>query len=119
MAAGLALLMAIACVVFVKLDGPGLAGAGVGAGLGLLNLAVGSWITMRALKRGMKSAMATLVGGFFGRLVLVVGLLFAFQRTEAVDGVAFALVFMLFFFVYLGLEVVLVERALRGNGSPA
>ena len=97
MAAGLALLMAIACAVFVDLDGPGLAGVGIGAGLGLLNLAV----------------------GFFGRLVLVVGLLFAFHRTDAVDGVAFALVFMLFFFVYLGLEVVLVERALRGNGSPA
>jgi len=90
MAAGLALLMAIACVLFVDLDGAGLAGAGIGAGLGLLNLGVGSWITMRALRRGMKSAMATLVGGFFGRLVLVVGLLFAFNRTEAVDGIAFA-----------------------------
>lgn len=120
MTAGIVVLLGVACLYFVKFDDAGLAGAAVGAGLGLLNLVVGYFLTARALKRSMKSAMGMLVGGFFGRLILVVGLLLVFHKTDAVDGVAFALVFMLFFFVYLALEIVLVERALGGrNGSPA
>jgi hypothetical protein len=111
--------MAVACALFVDLDGPGLAGVAVGAGLGLLNLGVGAWITTRALERGMKSALGTLLGGFLVRLVLVAVLVVVFHRTEAVDEVAFALTFLMFFFGYLALEVVLVERALGKNGRTA
>jgi hypothetical protein len=119
MVAGMVLLLAAAFVHFVRLDRPGLVGAGIGAGLGLLNLGAGYLVTSRALRRGMNSAMLTLLGGFFARLVLlVVGTLW-FQSVAWADAVAFALAFMVFFFVYVGLEIALVERALRGKGKPA
>jgi hypothetical protein len=113
MVGGLIVLLVAASAVFIKADREGLRGTAVGAGLGLLNLAVGYLVTRRALRRGMKSAMTTLLTGFLARLLAVVGLMVVFQRTKAADPVAFALVFLAFFFVYLGIEVVLVERSLR------
>lgn len=114
MVGGLILLLAVASAVFIKADREGLRGTAVGAGLGLLNLAVGYLVTRRALRRGMKSAMTVLLSGFFVRLLVVVGLMVVFQRTKAADPTAFALTFLVFFFVYLGIEVVLVERSLDG-----
>jgi hypothetical protein len=111
MVGGFIVLLVVASVAFIKLDAGGVRGTAIGAGLGLLNLVVGWLITRRALRKGMKSAMATLAGGFFARLLVVVGLMIAFQRTHAADPVAFALTFLVFFFVYLGLEVLLVERS--------
>jgi len=119
MVAGFILLLAVASLYLIKLDAAGRLGLAIGAGLGVLNLAVGGWITLRALRRGMKSAMATLLGGFFARMLVVVGLLILFQRTGGVDPVAFALSFMIFFFAYLGMEVLLVERGTNGGGRPA
>ena len=46
----------------------------IGAGLGILNLVLGYFLTRRALRQGMKSAMRTLLSGFFLRLVAVAGL---------------------------------------------
>lgn len=112
MVGGLILLLAVASAVLIKMNREGLRGTAVGAGLGLLNLAVGYLVTRRALRRGMKSAMTVLLSGFFVRLLAVVGLMIVFQRTKAADPVAFALTFLVFFFVYLGIEVVLVERSL-------
>jgi hypothetical protein len=114
MTGGFVLLLVVVSVAFIKLDAGGVRGTAVGAGLGLLNLLVGWLITRRALRKGMKSAMATLAGGFFARLLVVVGVMIAFQRTGAADPVAFALTFLVFFFVYLGLEVLLVERSAAG-----
>ena len=117
--AGMVLLAAVACLLMVEFDSDGWAGAGVGAALGLLNLAVGYWVIQRALKRGMKSAMTTLLGGFLARLVVLAGLAVLLHSTGAADAAAFALVFMAFFFVYVAVEVVLVERSLRGTGRAA
>lgn len=114
MVGGFVVLLVVASVAFIKLDREGVRGTMVGAGLGILNLAVGYFVTRRALRHGMKSAMATLAGGFFARLLVVVGLMVLFQRTKAADPVAFALTFLVFFFVYLGVEVFLVERSLDG-----
>jgi len=115
MVGGFTLLLVVASIAFIKWDRGGLRGTAVGAGLGLLNLAIGYMVTRRALRRGMKSAMAVLAGGFFVRLAVIVGLMVLFQRTGAVDPVAFALTFLVFFFVYLGFEVLLVERSLNGT----
>ena len=104
-------LLVVAALAFIEPDGDGARGAAVGAGLGLLNLAVGYLVTKRSLRHGMKSAMATLVGGFLARLFVVAGLMLLFRRTDAIDPAAFALTFMVFFFAYLGLEMVLVERS--------
>jgi len=104
-------LLVVAALAFVEPDGDGARGAAVGAGLGLLNLAVGYLVTKRSLRHGMKSAMATLVGGFLARLFVVAGLMLLFRRTDAIDPAAFALTFMVFFFAYLGLEMILVERS--------
>jgi hypothetical protein len=38
-----------------------------------------------------------------------------FRRTDSIDPAAFALTFLVFFFVYLGLEMLLVERSLAPN----
>ena len=37
-----------------------------------------------------------------------------FRRTGSVDPAAFALTFLVFFFLYLGVELLLVERSLAG-----
>ena len=111
--AGMTLLLGLACALFVEFDRAGWLGAGVGALLGLVNLAAGARLTRRALARGMQAAMGTLVGGFFARLVLVAALIVVFHRTGAVDEVAFALVFMIFFFAYVALELRMVDRAGR------
>jgi hypothetical protein len=105
-------LLVLAALVFVEPDGDGARGAAIGAGVGLLNLAVGYLVTRRSLRHGMKSAMATLAGGFLARLFVVVGLMLLFRRTGSVDPAAFALTFLVFFFAYLGVDMILVERSL-------
>ena len=42
-----------------------------------------------------------------------------FRRTGAADPAAFALTFLVFFFVYLGVEMILVERSLAGTRRAA
>jgi zinc transporter ZupT len=112
-------LLVVVSATFVDLDREGVRGAAVGAGLGLSNLVVGYFVTRRTLRRGMKSAMATLAGGFLARLLVLVGLMVLFQRTGVADPAAFALTFLVFFFVYLGVEVLLVERSLDGTRRAA
>jgi hypothetical protein len=112
-------LLMVVALAFVEPDGDGARGALIGAGLGLVNLAVGYLLTRRALRHGMQSAMATLVGGFFTRLLVVVGLMLFFRRTGSVDPAAFAITFLVFFFVYLGVEMIVVERSSAGTRSAA
>jgi predicted Na+-dependent transporter len=114
MVGGFIAILMVAALAFVKPDRGGAGGAVVGAALGLVNLGVGYLVTRRALRHGMKSAMATLAGGFIARLFVVVSLMLLFRRTESIDPAAFALTFLVFFFVYLGLEMLLVERSLAG-----
>jgi hypothetical protein len=112
MVAGFMGLLILAAVAFVEPNGDGARGAAIGAGLGLVNLGVGYFVTRRSLRSGMKSAMATLAGGFIARLFVVVSLILLFRRTGSVDPAAFALTFLVFFFAYLGVEMILVERSL-------
>ena len=105
-------ILVVAALTFVKPDGDGARGAVIGAGLGLVNLGVGYLVTRRALRHGMQSAMTTLAGGFIARLLVVVSLMILFRRTDSIDPAAFALTFLVFFFVYLGVEMVMVERSL-------
>lgn len=120
MVAGFVGLLVLAALAFVEPDDDGARGAAVGAGLGIVNLAVGYLLTRRSLRHGMKSAMTTLAGGSIARLFVVVGLMLVFRRTESIDPAAFALTFLVFFFVYLGVEMFLVERFLArpGPGTP-
>ena len=108
-------LLMLTAVAFVKPDGNGARGALIGVVLGVLNLGIGYLVTRHSLRHGMKSAMATLAGGFITRLLVVVGLILLFRRTGSVDPAAFALTFLFFFFAYLGLEMILVERSLAGG----
>jgi predicted Na+-dependent transporter len=112
-------LLVVASVAFVELDRAGVLGAAIGAALGLVNLVVGYVLTRRTLQHGMKSAMATLAGGFLVRLFVVVGLMLLFRRIGSVDPAAFALTFLVFFFVYLGVEMLLVERSVGGTRRTA
>ena len=105
-------LLLMAFVSVVNFDGDGLRGAGIGAGLGLVNLALGSLATRRALRTRMQYAITTVAGGFIIRLVVLAVMIVAFQRSKAVDPAAFALMFLVFFFVYLGVELLMIERSL-------
>jgi hypothetical protein len=109
-------LLLLAAVAFIEPDGDGARGAAIGAGLGLVNLGVGYVVTRRSLRHGMKSAMTTLAGGFIARLFVVVGLMLLFRRTGSVDPAAFALTFLVFFFAYIGVEMILVERSMARSG---
>jgi len=117
MVGGFIALLMLAALAFVKPDGNGARGAAIGAALGLVNLGVGWAVTRRSLRHRMKSAMATLAGGFLARLFVVVAMMLLFRRTGSVDPAAFALTFLVFFFAYLGVEMILVERSL--TPSPA
>ncbi len=117
--AGIVLLILAATLYVVDFDRAGIAGAVIGALVGLLNLAVCYVLAERGLKRSMNAVFAILLGGFFARLLILVALVFLFHKTEAVSEVAFALVFMIFFFLYVGAEIVLVNRAARSPGSHA
>ena len=58
--------------------------------------------------------VATFHGHPIGIEFAVVFLMLVFRRTGSVDPAAFALTFLVFFFLYLGLELLLVERSLAG-----
>ncbi len=103
------LLVAVSAAV-IDFDAASTRGIAIGTSLGLVNLALGSFVTHRSLRHGMKSAVGTLVGGFFARCLVLVVLFVVFQRTDAVDPAAFALTFLTCFFVYMGVELVMVER---------
>ena len=118
MVGGFIVLLVGATVAVVEPDRQGAWGAAVGAGLGLVNLGVGYLVMRRALRGGLNSALATLVGGFIARLVAVVGLMLVFRRTESIDETAFALTFLVFFFVFLAVELLLVERSLDRSRRP-
>lgn len=107
--------LVVASFAIVEPDSAGALGAAIGAGLGLVNLVVGYVLTRRTLRQGMKSAMNTLLGGFVVRLVVVVGLMLLFRQTGSVDPAAFALTFLVFFFVYLGVEMLVVERSVGSS----
>ena len=111
MAGAFVVLLLVVSVTFVEMDRDGVRGIAVGAGLGLVNLSVGYVLTRRSLRRGMKSAMTTVAGGAVARLFVVAGLMVFFQRTGAADPAAFALTFLVFFFVFVALEMFLVEGA--------
>lgn len=103
--------LVVASVLFGSLDSRG-RGSLVGAGLGLLNLIVGYLMTRRTLRHGLSTAMATFVSGFIGRLIVISAVTLVFQRTGLANATSFALTFMLFFFVHLGVEVLMVQRSL-------
>ena len=111
--------LVVVSVALIRPDTRGLRGTVVGAALGIVNLVVGYLLTRQSLRHGMKSAMGTLVGGFIARLFVLVVLIVAFQRTGAADPTAFGLTFLIFFFAYLGVEVLLVERSLDRARSAA
>ena len=117
---GFVAILLIASVAFIELDGKGVLGAIIGGGLGLVNLALGYLVTRRTLRRGsgVRTAMAMFVGGFLARLIVVAVLIVLFQRTGIADPAAFALTFLVFFFVYLFVEVLLVERSLDAEKPP-
>jgi hypothetical protein len=117
MVGGFIALLTLAALAFVEPNGDGARGAAFGAGLGIVNLGVGYLMTRRSLRHGMQSAMATLAGGFIARLFVVAGLMLVFRRTGSVDEAAFALTFLVFFFAYLGVEMILVERSLSPSSG--
>lgn len=120
MIGGFIALLVLAALAFVEPNGDGARGALIGAAVGLVNLGVGYALTRRSLRHGMQSAMATLAGGFVARLFVVVALMLLFRRTGSVDPAAFALTFLVFFFAYLGVEMILVDRSLTAaSGGPA
>jgi hypothetical protein len=125
MVGGFIALLVVASLVFVRLDGNAARGAAIGAGLGLANLGLGLVMARRSMRNAREggstatSAMATLLGGFFVRMVVLVVLIEIFMRTSTIDPAAFGLTFLVFFFVYLGFELVMVERARSTRSGPS
>ena len=120
MTAGMTLLLLLALLFTVEFDRAGLSGIAIGAGLGLANLVIGYKIALRSLHKGLTSLMAAMMGGAVrqddrSRSPCCSGS----TGLTAVDEIAFGITFMAFFFAYLGVLVVLVERVLGGNGSTA
>ena len=98
---------------YVGGDSARLAGAGIGATCGLLNMAIGLPLTMRAMRSGTTALLNVIVGGFIANLVAVVALTIVFHRMQSVNPIAFALTYVTFFFIFDGLKVFMVEKNLR------
>jgi zinc transporter ZupT len=108
---GLVVLVAALSAIFVSFDSAGVRGIAIGVALGIANLVAGLFFTRRSLHKNMTRVTGTLLGGFSIRLVVLVALFFVFQQTSTIDAPAFALSFVVLFFVYLAAEIVMIERA--------
>ena len=106
-------LLVIVMLTQTELAGPTWAGMGIGAALGTLNLFVGTALTGRALKRSNEAVLRTMLGGFFIRLLGLVGLIFVFHKLTWINEIAFALAFMIFFCLFLAVEIRIIDRSLR------
>ena len=97
--------------------GARVAGAGIGAALGMVNLLVGIPLTLRAMRsdtrNGTTALLRVIVGGFLINLTLVVALTVVFHGMQSVNQIAFALTYVTFFFIFDGIKVVMVEKSLR------
>lgn len=113
-AAGAFVLILGAALAFaVEFDAAGLTGIGLGALTGALNLVIGLRLTARALRQGGKSVLRTMLGGFFARFLTLAVLIVVFHSMDSVNEVGFGITFLMFFMVFMGLEVRLVEKSLR------
>ena len=104
----------LAVVIFRGLEGPALAGLGIGAGLGAVNLALGGGLLWWTLKRRPKAALIVSLVGFFARLGILLGLTYWFWSVPEVDAITFAVSFVVFFFLFLVVEIGIVSRASKG-----
>ena len=110
----LAIALVSAMIWAVEFDQAGIVGTGIGALLGVVNLVLGLRITSRAMQRGdSKALMSTITSGFLIRFFVLAIFIVAFHFTEPVNEVAFALTFLIFFMLFMCLEVRLVEKSLR------
>lgn len=110
----LALALVGALIWAVEFDQAGVMGCSIGALFGVANLVLGLRITARAMQRGdSKALMATITSGFLIRFFVLAVLIVLFHFTEPINEVAFALTFLIFFMLFMCLEVRLVEKSLR------
>jgi hypothetical protein len=114
---GLTVAALVAVVLTLGPTGPVFAGLGIGAGLGGLNLALGGWLLSWTMRRKPKAALAVSLGGFFVRLVILLGLMYWFWHVPSVDAITFAISFVVFFFLFLFVEVGIVSRASKGSAG--
>lgn len=113
---GFVAIVVAASVAFVNFDSAAGRGVLIGVSLGIVNLVAGVLVTRHSLRTGgMRSTTNTMVGGFAVRLAVLVVLFFVFRQTTAVSAPAFALSFVAFFFVYVAVEIVMVERLNAGR----
>lgn len=110
LAAG-ALLLAGFYVSRRGLDPASVRGLLVGLGLGIVNVVVGGYMTSRALRKSVAGAVRLMLVGFFVRMVVLAGLVLWFQRGDWADASAFALSFLVFFFLFLVFEMRIVQRS--------
>jgi hypothetical protein len=114
LAAGVfALILGVALFFAVDFDGPGLAGVGIGAAVGLANLVLGLWLTGRAMRKGGNAVLRIMMGGFLLRFFVLAVLIVVFHQLEAVDEVGFGITFLIFFMLFMAFEVRLVDKSLR------
>ncbi len=107
----------VAVVLYLGPTGPVFAGLGIGAGLGGFNLVVGGWLLSWTLRYRPKATIAVTMGGFFLRLGLLLGLTYWFWEVPSVNAITFAVSFVVFFFLFLFVEVGIVSRASKGTAG--
>ncbi len=96
------------------------AGAAVSAG----NCALGFYLLRYAMGRSPSMETAAVMGGFFGRLVIAIGILFLCRGIEAIDVSAMALSIVAFYFLLMLIEVrflfknvLRLRPAMKGRGE--
>ena len=69
------------------------------------------------MRRRPTAALAVSLGGFFLRLVILLGLTYWFWDMPSVSAITFAISFVVFFFLFLFVEVGIVSRASKGSAG--
>ena len=117
--AGVLVLLGFTFLRAVQLDRAAYLGMACGAVLGGINILLGYKVTGRALEQDTVAALRTILTGFFVRMLTLVGLILYFHTQAWINETAFALSFLVFFCIFLALEVRMVQRSLNGPGRPA
>jgi hypothetical protein len=98
---------------YVGFDAQMWLGIGAGGALGALTMGLSLLSLRKALKQLEKAAaLGQVLGGFFLRMVLVVAGTLVFAWTGWASPIGFALSFLMTVFLYLSIEVHLVQKAL-------
>ena len=113
------MIVAVALVISLLVQGAVTRGILIGAAFGLVNLIVGAHFTRKALAGEPGAVLVNIAAGFGARFIVMIALLVLFTYASAlgVSPAAFGFTFLAFVFVYFGIEAAIAFRLLNREAA--